>query len=230
MATAKSDEEAFEALFTAEYARVVGIANRVLADPHEAEDVAQDVFIDFHRLHSATAQYAPAWLHRAAAHASLNRLRGARRRQKREVAQALEEGERTLDPQKQLEVVEDRRRVREALGRMAPKPAAALAMRASGLSYAEVAQALGVGTGQVGTLLRRAEGTLRRMVDDPDAGSGADAAHLESCLECGDRFKAFADDARSIASLLAVPDARVDVGRAFERVMSDRKSQPALVR
>ncbi len=164
MSTARSDEAAFESLFKAEYARVVGIANRVLADPHEAEDVAQDVFVDFHRLHSATAQYAPAWLHRAAAHASLNRLRGARRRQKREVAQALEEGERTLDPQRQLEVSEDRRHVREALARMAPKPAAALAMRASGLSYTEVAQALGVGTGQVGTLLRRAEATLRKEV------------------------------------------------------------------
>src|SRR5438067_13301958 len=124
MATAKSDDEAFEALFTAEYARVVGIANRVLADPHEAEDVAQEVFIDFHRLHSATAQYAPAWLHRAAAHASLNRLRGARRRLNREEAQALEEGERMLDPEKQVEVDEDRRQVRAALGRLSPKPAA----------------------------------------------------------------------------------------------------------
>ncbi len=38
----KSREEAFETLFKSEYARVAGIANRVLADPHEAEDVAQD--------------------------------------------------------------------------------------------------------------------------------------------------------------------------------------------
>ena len=74
------------------------------------------------------------------------------------------------------------------------------------------------------------EGTLRRMVDDPDARSGVDAAHLEGCAECGARFKNISDDARSIVSLLAVPEARVDVGRAFERVMSDRKSQPALVR
>src|SRR5213076_3538717 len=116
MATAKTEDEAFEALFTAEYARVVGIANRVLADPHEAEDVAQEVFMDFHRLHSATADYAPAWLHRAAAHSSLNRLRGARRRQKREFAQALEEDDRTLDPQKQAEIEEDRRSLRHALG------------------------------------------------------------------------------------------------------------------
>lgn len=161
---ASSEEAAFEALFTSEYARVVGIANRVLDDQHEAEDVAQEVFIDFHRLHSATADYAPAWLHRAAAHASLNRLRGSRRRQKREVAHVLREGDRTLDPQQQAEVNEDRRRVRVALARLAPKPAAVLALRASGLSYAEVAQALGVGIGQVGTLLRRAEAALRKEV------------------------------------------------------------------
>ena len=72
MSAVNTDEAAFEALFTAEYGRVVGIANRVLADGHEAEDVAQEVFIDFHRLHSASADYAPAWLHRAAAKMSLN--------------------------------------------------------------------------------------------------------------------------------------------------------------
>lgn len=164
IAVARTDSEAFEALFTAEYARVVGIANRVLADAHEAEDVAQEVFIDFHRLHSASADYAPAWLHRAAAHTALNGLRGARRRQRRELSQAAEEGDQTMDPQKQLEISDDRRRVREALGRMAPKPAAVLVLRASGLSYAEVARSLGVGIGQVGTLLRRAEETLRKEV------------------------------------------------------------------
>src|SRR5919108_4497851 len=112
MTAARSESEAFEALFTAEYRRVVGIANRVLGDSDEAEDVAQEVFIDFHRLHSATASYGPAWLYRAAAHSSLNRLRGARRRQKREIAQALEEGDRAVDPQREAELEEDRRRLR----------------------------------------------------------------------------------------------------------------------
>src|SRR5260370_6391196 len=126
VATVRSDEESFEALFTAEYARVAGIANRVLADRHEAEDVAQEVFIDFHRLHSASAQYAPAWLHRAAAHAALNRLRGARRRQRRELAQAIDEmdeADSTADPQKHFELNEDRRQERRDPPRHEPRAA-----------------------------------------------------------------------------------------------------------
>jgi RNA polymerase sigma-70 factor (ECF subfamily) len=159
-----SNDESFEALFSAEYGRVAGIANRVLADPHEAEDVAQEVFIDFNRLHSASAPYAAAWLYRAAAHKALNRVRGRRRREKRELSQATDEGSQTMDPQHMLEVNEDRRRVRQALARLAPKPATVLVLRSSGLSYAEVAQALGVGIGQIGTLLRRAEAALRKEV------------------------------------------------------------------
>jgi RNA polymerase sigma-70 factor (ECF subfamily) len=159
-----SNEESFEALFSAEYGRVTGIANRVLADPYEAEDVAQEVFVDFNRLHSATAPYAAAWLYRAAAHKALNRVRGRRRREKRELSQAADESSHTMDPQQMLEVNEDRRSVRQALARLAPKPATVLVLRASGLSYAEVAQALGVGIGQIGTLLRRAEAALRKEV------------------------------------------------------------------
>jgi RNA polymerase sigma-70 factor (ECF subfamily) len=159
-----SNEDSFEALFSAEYGRVAGIANRVLADPHEAEDVAQEVFIDFNRLHSASAPYAAAWLYRAAAHKALNRVRGRRRRERRELSQAPDEGSHTMDPQHMLEVSEDRRHVRQALARLAPKPATVLVLRASGLSYAEVAQALGVGIGQIGTLLRRAEAALRKEV------------------------------------------------------------------
>src|SRR6266571_2535197 len=134
-----SEQDSFEALFKAEYNRVAGIANRVLGDAQEAEDVAQEVFIDFHRLHSAKAQYAAAWLYRASAHKALNRLRGRRRREKREHAAANEE----------------RRRLRTALARLPQKPAEVLVLRSRGLSYAEVGEAAGVSTGQIGTLLKR---------------------------------------------------------------------------
>ena len=70
---------AFERLFRTEYGRVVGIANRILNDTAEAEDVAQEVFFSFYRTHAADASYASAWLHAAAAHSALNALRARAR-------------------------------------------------------------------------------------------------------------------------------------------------------
>ena len=160
-----SEQDSFEALFKAEYNRVAGIANRVLGDAQEAEDVAQEVFIDFHRLHSAKAQYAAAWLYRASAHTALNRVRGRRRREKREHTAAHDDAGQALDPQSIAEANEERRVLRTALARLPQKPAAVLVLRSSGLSYAEVAEAVGVSTGQIGTLLRRAESALRKEVN-----------------------------------------------------------------
>ncbi|MDQ6747594.1 MAG: sigma-70 family RNA polymerase sigma factor [Candidatus Dormibacteraeota bacterium] len=156
--------EPFEQLFLAEYARVVAIANRVLANRHEAEEVAQEVFLEFHRSHPSDAEYAAPWLHRASSHRALNVLRGNRRRLTREEAVAVPESDGSADPEALVQVADQQRRVREAMARLPRKSAAVLALRYSGLSYAEVAGAIGVSVGQVGTLLRRAELKLRSEV------------------------------------------------------------------
>jgi RNA polymerase sigma-70 factor (ECF subfamily) len=158
--------QAFEALFVAEYPKVVGVANRVLVDRAEAEDVAQEVFLDFHRRHSPTAPYAAAWLHRAAWHTALNRVRGRRRRERREELDAASGGEDgwSADPQRIAERNYDRDAVRSAMRKLPARAAGVLALRYSGLSYAEVGEAMGIGVGQVGTVLRRAEARLKREV------------------------------------------------------------------
>ena len=60
---------------------------------------------------------------------------------------------------------EERGRVRAALARLPHKQAVALVLRHSGLSYAEVAAALDLSPGSVGTTVRRTESALREELN-----------------------------------------------------------------
>ena len=163
----RTKADPFDALFMREYGRVVAVACRVLADRAEAEDVAQEVFLSFHRRHPADASFAAGWLHSAAVHTALNRIRGRRRRTQREFRHEQERAQ-TADPEDVVELAEQRELVRAALARLSRKQASVLVLRYSGLSYAEIAAALEVGIGQVGTRLRRAEAALRKELERRD--------------------------------------------------------------
>ena len=157
----------FERLFQREYSKVVAIAYRVLADRPAAEDVAQEVFLKFHRSLSPDSERVSGWLHSAAVHTALNVLRGNRRRLRRETSHASDEQHhRVDDPEHLVELAERRREVRAALSRLPERSAAVLALRYSGLSYAEIATATGTRVTHIGTMLRRAEQALRKEVTD----------------------------------------------------------------
>ncbi len=148
-----------EQVFRSAYPRVVAVAARVLGSRAEAEDVAQEVFLSFSRS-SVPAGEATGWLSVAAAHTALNHLRTGRRRTARE--EAVWGGDLSApDVADAVVALDDRRRVRDALSRLSRTQAVALVLRHSGLSYAEVAAALDLSPGSVGTTLRRAESALR---------------------------------------------------------------------
>lgn len=116
-----------------------------------------------------TAQQAGGWLSVAAAHTALNVLRSARRRSAREeVASA--DPTAAPDAGDVADVVvsrDEHSRVRAALARLPRKQAVALVLRHSGLGYADVAAALDMSPGSVGTTVRRAESSLRKeLVND----------------------------------------------------------------
>ena len=134
-----------------------------MGDQGAAEDVAQDVFIAYYRAHAADAPYAAPWLHRAAAHTALNAVRSRARRTAREERDALGR-DASGDPEGVALERERAREVRAALARMPRGSAELLALRYSGLSYAEVAAAAGTKIDQVGTRLRRAHDAFRREV------------------------------------------------------------------
>src|SRR2546423_7611324 len=92
----------FERLFMQEYPKVVAIAYRVLADRPAAEDVAQEVFLKFHRSLSPDSERASGWLHSAAVHTALNVLRGNRRRLQRETVHTRQEGQGVVQDPEQL--------------------------------------------------------------------------------------------------------------------------------
>ena len=110
---------------------------------------------------SVPAGEAMGWLSVAAAHTALNRVRSGRRRAAREAAaDDRERVSRTRPTWSRLATIA--RRVRAALARLPRRQAVALVLRHSGLSYAEVAAALDLSPGSVGTTVRRAESALRK--------------------------------------------------------------------
>src|ERR1700682_5620298 len=120
----------FDRLFLEEYPKVVAIAYRVLADRTAAEDVAQEVFLKFHRSLSPDSERASGWLHSAAVHSALNVIRGERRRAQRETGHALDPAQPpAANPERLVEEAEDRRKVRRALSHLPQRTAALLVLR-----------------------------------------------------------------------------------------------------
>jgi len=151
-------------IFRREYPRVVGVAARVLGSRDQAEDVAQEVFLSLGRS-SVPAGEAGGWLSVAAAHTALNVLRSGRRRGSREEIVAAAEHTVVSDVADVVVTREERSHVRAALARLPRKQAVALVLRHSGMSYADVAAALDLSPGSVGTTVRRAESALRKELN-----------------------------------------------------------------
>ena len=153
-----------DVIFRRHYQQVVDVAARVLGSRDQAEDVAQDVFLAFSRS-SVAADAAPGWLCVAAAHTALNLIRSGRRRASREESAATADHVVVSDVAEAVVTLEERGRVRAALAQLPRKQAMALVLRHSGLSYADVAAALDMSPGSVGTTVRRAESALRKELN-----------------------------------------------------------------
>jgi RNA polymerase sigma-70 factor (ECF subfamily) len=151
-------------VFRRDYQRVVGVAARVLGSRDQAEDVAQEVFLSFGRS-SVPAGEAGGWLMVAAAHTALNLIRSGRRRASREESVAAASDGVVSDVADAVVTREERSRIRVALARLPRRQATTLVLRHSGLSYAEVAAALDMSPGSVGTTVRRAEAALRKEMN-----------------------------------------------------------------
>jgi RNA polymerase sigma-70 factor, ECF subfamily len=179
---AAGDGEAFTLLVEKHQEAMLRVCERLLHDPEEARDVAQEVFLQVFR---KAAGFRPrarvsTWLYRIAVNRSLNRLR--RRKVVRMISfgalgggeVAEEEGPawdppgETPDP---LRALESRRRwaaVRRAIDGLPESQRAVLVLaRFEGLSYKEIAEVMEITVGAVESRLVRAMRRLERSLAEP---------------------------------------------------------------
>ncbi len=170
----RRDETAFETLFLRYYGQVYRVLYRLTGTREAAEDLAQETFMAFydHPPLLAAGTSLAAWLCRVALNRGYNTLRAERR--------AWQRIERTAssvspdDPQTEALRAEERAHVQLALRLLPERQAKLLVLRHAGLSYAEIAEALELAPGSIGTLLARAERAFVAAYQEIEPGEPAD--------------------------------------------------------
>lgn len=149
-----------EAIFRAQYGRVARAISRVIRDPARAEELAVEVFLKWTRHPQAHGDQAPGWLYRTAVRMALDELRRQSRRARFERLVQFVSAAPTAED---LQITrDDCDRVRGVLGALPRRQAELLLLRHEGLSYEEVAAALGLNPASVGTLIVRAQQAFRK--------------------------------------------------------------------
>jgi RNA polymerase sigma-70 factor (ECF subfamily) len=152
-------QASFEAIFRQHWERLCILLVRIVGDRAEAEDLAVETFVRLYHRPPPDYDNLGGWLYRVATNVGLNALRARKRRQvyEEEAGRMALEIDSPEDPAALAEQALERQMVRDALQALKPRSAQVLLLRHSGLSYAEIAAAIGVATSSVGTLLARAE-------------------------------------------------------------------------
>lgn len=150
------DLGAFDRLYERYERPLFGFALAQLADRAEAEDVLHEAFLAVVRAHRAGEQLRSfkAWLFTVARNLCLNRVR-SRQRADRALAGVVE----LVEQEPPAEV--DTSALHTALGRLPPALAEVYQLRATGLSYDEVAKILGIPLGTVKSRIHEMVAQLR---------------------------------------------------------------------
>lgn len=158
----KGDRAAFEELVHLHMARVTGVARRFLGDPHEAMDVAQDVFVAAFQALQGWREEGLffSWLYRTTLNLCSKRLRA---RLRFASSAALGETPAPAPPPADASArAELARAVEEVLGTLTDRQREVfVACHGQGLSIAEAARLLGISTGTAKSHLHRALCVLR---------------------------------------------------------------------
>ena len=173
---AQGDQDAFAQLLDAHQSKVYALTLRLVNSPEDALDLTQETFFNAWRglpgFHFESKF--STWLYRLATNAAIDFLRREKLRRGLNVTplwggedadHVLEIPDRRFTPQDELERKEFQEAVVRGLSRLSDEHRQVLVLRElNGLSYAEIAQVLGIEEGTVKSRISRARLALRKVL------------------------------------------------------------------
>jgi len=163
-ASARGDEAAFAQLYDATSRRLYGLVLRVVRDPAQAEEVAQEAFLDIWR---TSARFDPdrgsamSWMLTIAHRKAVDRVRSAEAASRRDESYEATTQDRAYDiTAEEVERSLDAQRVRQALASLTETQRGAVQLAYfGGYTHNEVAALLGIPLGTAKTRIR--DGLIR---------------------------------------------------------------------
>jgi len=165
---ARGDHAAFETVYDQVAGPVYGIIRKVLRDPAQSEEVAQEVMLEVWRTASrfdAGRGSALAWVMTIAHRRAVDRVRAenAATARERKLAPGPDSGE---DVAELVEAAMDRQRIRRCLGTLTALQSESIRLAYyGGYTYPQVAGLLGIALGTVKTRIRDGLIRLRHCMD-----------------------------------------------------------------
>lgn len=163
-------DDELERLFRLYHAPLVRYLTRRLGDRDWAEEVAQEAFLRALRQESLTSERS--WLFAVATNLVRDEARRAERQRRHLRILAEQSRETMVEPEATaLERAQEAALARKALDALAERDRLALLMREEGLNYEEIAAALDLSVGSIGTTLARARRRLAETYESLQAGA-----------------------------------------------------------
>jgi RNA polymerase sigma-70 factor (ECF subfamily) len=157
------DESALRALWVAHAPRIDAVVRRLVGDPDQAADIAQEVWIQIFRAlptWRGDSQFST-WAHRIAVNRTLNALRSVRRIAKLEVG--IEDDTVAVDEDMDRSFLAQS--IDEAVQKLSPGARAVFVLHdIEGYTHEEIAQELGITSGGSKSQLFKARAKLRRLL------------------------------------------------------------------
>ena len=173
----EGSEKAFRDLVSTYQKMVVNICYGIVHNIEDAEDVAQDVFIEVFRSVSGFRgdSKLSTWIYRIAVNRSINYLRDHKRRSNlKSLDETVDSSKSAIselfyesasDPQKEMENIQRSKILYAAIGTLSKNQRIAFTLnKYEGLSYKEISEIMGLSISSVESLMHRAKKNLQKRL------------------------------------------------------------------